>query len=169
MCDRQRVRRVTRIEQLGDAEIQQLGRAFGRDQDVGRLQVAMDDARAVGGVERIADLASVLQDVVELEWALERFSLDVLHHQIVRADVVQRADVRMIEGGDRTRFALEPVRERRLQNLDRDRAIQARIVGFVHLAHAASAELFSEGVGAESSGGDDRLFERRIGHVALFQ
>ena len=36
-------------------------------------------------------------------------ALDVLQHQIVRADVVDLADVRMVERGDRARFLVEAV------------------------------------------------------------
>ena len=62
------------------------------------------------------------------------------------ADVVERADVRMIELRDRARFAIEPLAELRIggeqvrQDLDRDDAIEAGIAGFVDLAHAARAE-----------------------------
>ncbi len=36
-------------------------------------------------------------------------SLDVLHHQIVGADIVQRADMGMIQRRDRARLALEAI------------------------------------------------------------
>jgi hypothetical protein len=42
---------------------------------------------------------------------VRRFAFDQLHHQIVRADIVQRADVRVIQCGDRARLALEPLAE----------------------------------------------------------
>jgi hypothetical protein len=50
----------------------------------------------------------------------------------------------MIERRDRPRFALEPFAELRIlseglgQDLDRDRAVEAGVASFVHLAHAAS-------------------------------
>ena len=61
------------------------------------------------------------------------------------ADVVERADVRMIERRDRARLALEALaqlrvgRERRRQDLDRDRAVEPRVAGAVDFAHAAGA------------------------------
>src|SRR5437762_2482257 len=42
-----------RLGDAGDAEIGQFGVAAGIDQDIGRLDVAVDDARLVGEVERI--------------------------------------------------------------------------------------------------------------------
>ena len=41
--------------------------------------------------------------------AAQRRAVDVLHHQVVRADVVQRADVRMVQRGDRARLLLETI------------------------------------------------------------
>jgi hypothetical protein len=53
-------RRLVVVERLGEAEVDDLeqvavGRLLGED-DVRRLEVAVDDALAVRGVERIADL-----------------------------------------------------------------------------------------------------------------
>jgi hypothetical protein len=44
------------ISQLGEAEIENLNRAVRLDLDVGRLQVAMDDAFLVRGFQSVADL-----------------------------------------------------------------------------------------------------------------
>jgi len=55
----------------------------------------------------------------------ERRALDVLHHQIVEADVVQRADVRMIQRGDGAGFPLEALAELLGADLDNYRAVQA--------------------------------------------
>ena len=70
-------------------------------------------------------------------------------------DVIERADVRMIEARDRSRFALEPLRNAdskhvRRENLDRDRAIEPRVARLVDLAHAARAERREDFVGAEA-------------------
>ena len=82
-----------------------------RQHDVARLQVAMDDPRAVRLVERVRDLNRERQGLVERHRAFpsqpvrERLAFEILHHQevdaILVADVVQRADVRMIQRGDR--------------------------------------------------------------------
>ena len=80
-------------------------------QDVGRLQIAVDDAFAVRGIQRIGNLDGVLQRLIERQRPFERLALDVLHHQVVRADVVELADVGMIQRGDRARLALEAFAE----------------------------------------------------------
>ena len=41
---------------LGEAEVEDLHHAFGRDDDVARFQVAVDDAFVVGGFERLGHL-----------------------------------------------------------------------------------------------------------------
>ena len=55
------------IEELGDAEIEQLRRAVGRDQDVLRLEVAMHDANRCAVVHGRADLEEHPQALLQLE------------------------------------------------------------------------------------------------------
>ena len=96
----------------------------------------------------------------------QRLAFQVLHHEerraVVLADVVERADVRMIELRDRARFAVEPLAELRVggealgQDLDRDGAIEARVARLVDLAHAARADRRRDFVRAEASAGGQR-------------
>ena len=51
------------IEQLGDAEIEQLGLAFRGDKNVCRLQVAMDDQLLMSVFNRGADLKKELEPI----------------------------------------------------------------------------------------------------------
>ena len=66
------------------------------DQDVGRLQVAMQDPLAVRGLER-AQSGGQPQRLLRCQRTPRRRALDVLQHQIARADIVDLADVRMVE------------------------------------------------------------------------
>ncbi len=72
-------------------------------------------------------------------------------------DVVERADVRMIEAGDDARFAPEAlltirvIRELPGKRLDGDGAVQACIDGTIHLAHAAGGDQRLHFVGAEDT------------------
>ena len=80
----------------------------------------------------------------------QRLAFEMLHHEVVRcrraADVVDAADVGMVERGDGARLALEACPQVRIvsdvarQDLDRDRAIEARVARLVDLAHAAGAD-----------------------------
>ena len=62
-------------------------------------------------------------------------------------DVVQGADVRVVQRGDEPRLAREPLAGRGVDDarpgddLDRDRALEARVAGAVDRAHAAGADL----------------------------
>jgi len=111
-----------------------------RKQDIARFQVAVDDAFLVRGIERAADLLRVPQRFIEGKRAFERPSLNEFHHQIIRPDVVEVADVRMIERGDGTGLALEAFAEPRARSLDGDAAPQSRILRPVDLAHASPAD-----------------------------
>ena len=76
---------------LGQAEVEHLDRAVGRDLDVGRLQVAMDDALLVRRLERLGDLPGDGQRFVQWKRPLrdavgERRSFDQLQDE--RADAL---------------------------------------------------------------------------------
>ena len=82
---------------------------------------------------------------------LQRGAFQQLHGDEVlvalAADVVDRADVRMVEGGSGPRFALETLQRLRVagdlrrQELEGHKAAQARVLRLVDDAHAAAAQL----------------------------
>src|SRR5262249_1443630 len=128
--------------------------------DVARLQIAVDDADAMGLIERAADLRRDRKRLVELDRSAfqafrERLALEVLHDEEVLADAVERADVRMRELRNGPRLAREPFAELRIvrelgrQDLDGDEASQPRVARAVHLAHPAGAERLFDLVGTE--------------------
>ena len=75
---------------------------------------------------------------------------------VLTSDVVQRADVRMVQAGDGLRFALEAllhfgvVGEMRREDLDRHGAVQPRVGRLVDFAHPARADQREDLVGTES-------------------
>ena len=70
----------------------------------------------VGNLPR--DAEGFVQSGAALARAIgERGTLDELHHQVVGADVVQRADVGMIQRGDGAGFALKALIELLRQRL----------------------------------------------------
>ena len=62
-----------RARQLGQTEVEQLDPLL-REQDVGGLQIAVDDALAVRGVERLADLHAVRDRLVDRQRAGDRLA-----------------------------------------------------------------------------------------------
>jgi hypothetical protein len=88
---------------LGQAEVQQLGPAPGQH-DVGRLQVAMDDAAPMRGGEPFGDLRRTSERLVQGQGPApepcgKRLAVEQLPDQVLDAvlpsDVVERADVRV--------------------------------------------------------------------------
>ena len=104
---------------LRQSEVEHLHRAVGLDLDVGGLQVAMRDASLVRGFQRVGDLPRDAQSFIERHRPFRRFALDVLHHQVIWADVVQRANVGMIQRRDRARLLLEAFGEPFVRDFDR--------------------------------------------------
>jgi hypothetical protein len=83
------------------------------------------------------------------ETIAKSFSLEVFHHEkihtVLMADIVERADMLMIERGDRLCFAFEPLSQFRVgcvfgKNLDGNRSIQPRVSRPVHLTHPTGAD-----------------------------
>ena len=109
----------------------------------------------MSGVQGLADLDAVGAGLLDWHRAGDGLALDVLHHQVAAAvvlpDVVQRADVRVVQRGDGAGLALEAFRERALDRLDGDVAVEPDVVGAVYLAHPSSAGRFDDFVGTKSS------------------
>ena len=130
------------------------------EQDVARLDVAMDQARLVSRGEAGSGLAADAEDVFQLEGAfavdfvLERLALDELHHQVGRlmriVDGVDRDDVLVMDGRGGCGFAEEPLDgdgiggQLRGHHFDRDDAAELGVEGPQDGAHAAVADDFDD-------------------------
>ena len=156
--------RARRLGELGQAEVQHLHRAVVAHLDVGRLEIAVNDAALVRGFQRLGNLSRDRQGFIDRDRALcdairERHPLDQLHHQRLHAvrllEAVDGGDVRMIERGEHLGLPLkspEPLRigrEHRRQHLDRDLTLQPGVRRAIHLAHSADTEWRDDGVRAE--------------------
>ena len=161
---------------FGEAEIEDFGVAALGDEDVGGLDVAMDDAFAVGGVERVGDLNGEIEQIVEFHGAagdgvLQGLAVEKFHGDegfaVGFADIVNRADVGMVQGGCGLSFSLEAREGLRVfrdvvrQEFQCYETVETDILGFVHDAHATAAEAFQDAIVREG------LVKERIvaGHV----
>ena len=140
-----------------DAEVRHLQPAVAADDDVVRLDVAVNDPVAVGERERAQDLARIVDRdrdrcrAVADEQLLERAPVEVLHRDVVGAlgatAIEDRDDVRVVQPRGALRLAPEPLDElliRRVsvvEQLQRDAAPELLILGEVHVGHPARAEL----------------------------
>ena len=126
----------------------------------------MDEARVVGVLERVED---VLEDDADQprrkaepldagarEQGVEISACEELHREPVEAgveldaEVVDAGEVRVTEAGAVARFGEEALaqggRQAGLEDLDCDVALEHRIVGPIHGAHAAFTELLDDSI-----------------------
>src|SRR5262249_29141899 len=135
--------------ELGQPEIEQLDSRVS-DQDIAGLEIAVDDPLPMRGFKRLGALKGQPQGLLGLRRSAQRRSLAVLHHQVIGAEIVQCANVRMIERCEGARFALEALTMLLVQDLDGDGAAQARILCAIYLAHAPGAQEVENLVGAKA-------------------
>ena len=101
-------RECIRVEQLGDPEVQQFDFPVVGDQDVRRLDVAMDDQVGVGVLDGLGDIEEQPQPpldgaLIRVAILRDRLAVDVFHRQPGlavrrRAAVYQPGDVGMVQG-----------------------------------------------------------------------
>ena len=88
------LRRALGADDPGDAEVQEAGAVALVDQDVGRLDVAMDDAELVGVVQGVEDMTRPLEHLGRVDGAaafqaaLQRLALDELGDHVQHALVL---------------------------------------------------------------------------------
>ena len=157
---------VVGIEQLGDAEVQELGCAVRRHDDVRGLDVAVDDQVAMCVTHGFADHEEEPQPFLEREVLIARVrvdrpSLDVLHHQvgpsIARGPAVDESrDVRVLQRGEDLPLGPEPpdtlLVEQAAHDLDGHALLEGAIGALTQVdrSHAALADLRDDAVRAQS-------------------
>jgi hypothetical protein len=140
-----------------------------RDEDICRLEIAMEYAFIVGGFDARYYLAQNGYGALNVKSALapqkliQAFTVDVFHHQKkyavgTLAKVGDVDDIRMTDRGSRASFAFEArnrfaflqhfvVKNVRANGLDRNApGNQVLIAREINLAHSASAETFLQQV-----------------------
>ncbi len=161
---------VGTLAELRQTEVEKLGSGLG-EHDVARLQVAVQDAMAMGLGQRVGDVDGVAQGLREGKRARreplrEALALQVLHDQevdaILLANVIEGADVGVIQGRDGAGLALEAlaglgvIGGLRGENLDGHGAVQAGVPGPVHFPHATRPQRGDDGVRPKARVGGER-------------
>jgi hypothetical protein len=164
---------------FGEAEVENFGIATFGDENVGGLDVAVDDALGMSGIESVGDLDRVSEELIELDRAadddvLEGGAIEKLHGDEsfagVFADVVNGADIRVVERGGGAGFALEALQRLGVvgdvfgEEFESYEAAKAGVFGFVHHAHAAADEFFDDAIVRNRLAGQGGW----IGHVRGF-
>lgn len=106
----------------------------------------MDDAFFMCGLKSITDLAGDRQRLLDCHGSGfdpvgERRAFDQFHDQVVGADIVELADVAVIQRGNRARLAVETGVKLLVGELDGDGPSEARVDSAKNFAHSAFAEL----------------------------
>ena len=137
-----------------------------RDEDVGRLDVAVDYAFGVRSVQRIGDLDAQIEHRFDLQRLAidlvpERLPFQQLHGDegspIGLVDFVDRADVRVVQRGRSLGFPPETteslcvVGEFVGKELEGNGAAELQILGLVDHTHAAAADLLDDAVVRDGS------------------
>ena len=154
----------------GKPEIEQLG-ARARHDDVARFQVTVHDAVPVRLIESVGDLNRKPQRLLNgqgpaREQLGERLALQVFHDEkvdsVLAADVIERADVGVIQTGDSPGLPLEPQLPLRVlrpvarQYLEGNAAPQARVGRAINLSHSARPEGLGDLVRTQPRSGNER-------------
>ncbi len=118
------------VQPFGDAEVEQLDVSEPVDEDVGGLEVAVDDQLRVGVLDGQTHLPkqcepSLDRELVDVAVSIRCQAVDVLQHEerraFVHARVQEAGDVWMPQPGERFSFALEPTpSHRRYRHLVQD-------------------------------------------------
>ena len=142
------------------AEVREPGAAVAVEQDVLRLDVAMQDARAMRGCECLGDLRADAGGILRWEWTplaepdTEVGPVHQVHHHeapgAILQEVVHPDDVRVGEPAHRLHLAAEPLPRdssaggRRDQELERDERIERTVARPVHDGVSAASDLVEE-------------------------
>ena len=152
-------------QRFGQAQIGQLDHAAARQQDIVRLDVAMDQALLVSIFQGAGASQDDVQGVAHFELAqlveplLQAAGFPVLHGHVLVAVVLRHAvtmkDVGMVQLGHEASFALETLDEGLVadqvfgQNLQGNVAVQADLAGLVDGTHATGAQRLDQAILAQ--------------------
>src|SRR6266566_9074354 len=147
--------------ELGQPEVQNLRLPAAGHENVRRLDVSVDDPLSVGRVQCVGDLNAEIEQPLGLQRpscneVLKGLPLQELHDDkvlsLVLADLMDRANIGMIQGGSCPRFTLKSLqrlmigRELIGQELQSDVAAQTQVFGLIDHTHATAAQLFQDAV-----------------------
>ena len=146
---------------FANPKVKNLGVSALGDEDVGGLDVAVNDAFRVRGVERVRDLDSQREQHFQIQWpapdsVLQRQAVEEFHGDesfaVLVVNLVNGADVRMVQGRGSFGFALKAAQGLRIfgnvvgQELEGDKAAQLHVFRLVDNAHAPTTELLDDPV-----------------------
>ncbi len=145
----------------GQAEIHDLGMPPLGHENIRRLDVAVNNSLGMRRIQRIANIQSDLQKAMQLyrfarRSVLQSDAIEKLHDDerlvLIIVDLMDGADIGMVESGSRARLAPEARQSDRIlryiwrQKLDRHETAEFQVLSLVDHSHAAAAEFFHNAV-----------------------
>ena len=139
---------------FGEPEVEDLGLAARGDENICRLDIAVDNALGVGGIERVGDLNGKVHDLLGGERPagnthIQGHAFEQLHGDeavpAIFANFMDGANIGMIQGGGGAGFALETLQRLRVmgqfirQEFERNMAAELEILRFKDDAHSTAA------------------------------
>lgn len=109
----------------------------------------MKNLLRVRSFQRAGDLQRRAHGFVRCDGTLNRRTLHILKYQIVRPDVINLADMRMIQRCNGAGFLLKARTMLALELLDGDKPVEACVASFPDLAHTTRPNGREDFVGAE--------------------
>ena len=146
---------------LGQSEVKNLGVAALRHKDIGRLDIAMNDALDMRGIKCVGDLNCQTEKNLGIDRAardlvLQGHAVQIFHDDegapLVLAEVIDCADIGMIERRCGARLAAEALHGLGIagdvvrQELECNRTTKVGILGLENNAHTTAAELLEYAV-----------------------
>src|ERR1035437_7767042 len=146
---------------LSQPEVENLGVTALGDEDVRGLDVPMDDASGMSGIERVGDVnrqteQNIGVDGLSGDAILQRHPVQVLHGDerfpILFSDIKDHANIGVIQRGGSLGLALKSGKYLRVasnilrQELEGDEAMQPSVLSLVHHTHPAAAQLLDDAV-----------------------
>ena len=131
------------------------------NENIGGLDVSVDNAFRMGGVEAVGDFDGVDQEALYVhgfsgDEVLERLAIEKFHGDVaptvMLANFVDSADVGVIERGGGAGFTTEAFEGLRVaieifrEEFKGDKAAEFGVFGLVHNAHTPTAEFFQDAV-----------------------
>ena len=149
---------------LGQAEVGDAGLIRRINEDIGGLEVPVQDAVLMGVVHRLGNGLEVSRRAFGGQRSLaddlrQRAAFDIVHREVVLAlvdtDLVDGDDVRMLQVGDGLGFGLEALHDFGLgelageHQLYRNDAVETLLTGLIDDTHAAAGDFLQQLVVAE--------------------
>lgn len=156
--------------------------AAASDEDIGGLDVSMDDALRVCCIQSVGHINGKDQQEFEVhgpagDRVLQRLAVEEFHGNksfaVVFPNVVNGADARMIQRGRRLGFAAEAFERLGIvghvvwKEFEGDKTLEAGVFGFVHHAHTPTAKFFENFIMRKGLPGGRLAVGHGSGHLTV--